>query len=160
MINTRKQSSALLALFSITHKASNAESIPMTWHHDARNYFELNFTVNKTSSGVMLQPNKAVSGSEISLSLTASNPHRLNSWPGESAPETSKRVLVTDKLLQDQGLIFVRTKLTHWPQGNVAIILKTIISENMLWIKIISTSCEIALWWMPSNTIDDRSSLL
>ena len=37
---------------------------------------------------------------------------------------------------------------------------KSIISENMLGIKFMRTSCEIALWWMPQNTFDGKSTLV
>ena len=34
--------------------------------------------------------------------------------------------------------------------------LYNVISEHMLRINFMSTSCEIALMWMPHNTIDDK----
>ena len=46
--------------------------------------------------------------------------------------------------------------LTHWPPGNVAVIFKCIIFKRM--VKFMSTSCEIALMWMPQNTFDNIST--
>ena len=37
---------------------------------------------------------------------------------------------------------------------------KSVISEHMLQIKFMSTSCEIAMMWMPRNTSDDMSTLV
>ena len=34
--------------------------------------------------------------------------------------------------------------------------LKCVIFEHMLWIKFVSTSCKLALRWMPLNTFDDK----
>ena len=46
--------------------------------------------------------------------------------------------------------------LTHWPLGNVAevLIFKLIIPNNKL-----DTHCEIALWWMLQNVINNKSTL-
>ena len=38
--------------------------------------------------------------------------------------------------------------------------LTCVISEHISWIKLMSTSCEIALRWMPQNTKDDKSILV
>ena len=63
--------------------------------------------------------------------------------------------------------------LTHWPLGDVAVILKSIISKHMLriksmphnhmvmaFIKFMGVSCEIRVRWMPQNTFDDQSTLV
>ena len=34
---------------------------------------------------------------------------------------------------------------------------KSVISEQILWIKFMSGACETALRWMPQNTFDDES---
>ena len=38
--------------------------------------------------------------------------------------------------------------------GDVVVILKSVISEHVLWIKFMSASYEIALRWKPLNTFD------
>ena len=50
-------------------------------------------------------------------------------------------------------------ELTHRPLEGVVVI-KSVISEHMLvmvWIKFVSTSCDIAIIWMPRNSFDDKS---
>ena len=37
---------------------------------------------------------------------------------------------------------------------------KSVISKHMLWIKFMSTCCEIVFRWMPQNTFDDKSALV
>ena len=37
---------------------------------------------------------------------------------------------------------------------------QSVISEHILWIKFMSSSCEIALRCMPQNTFDDKSTLV
>ena len=37
---------------------------------------------------------------------------------------------------------------------------KSVTSEHMLWIKLRSVSCDVALRWMPQNTFDDKSTLV
>ena len=49
--------------------------------------------------------------------------------------------------------------LTHWPLEDVVVIFKSVISEHMLWIKFMSSSCEVGLMWMPQYTPDDMSTL-
>ena len=48
--------------------------------------------------------------------------------------------------------------LTHWPLGDVAVILSVIL-QLIWWINILHNSCEVALRWMPVNTFDDKSTL-
>ena len=56
------------------------------------------------------------------------------------------------KQTQITGIIF-----GDWPLGRK---FKSVISEHMLQIKFMGTSCEIALRWMPQITFDDKSRLI
>ena len=47
-------------------------------------------------------------------------------------------------------------RITHWAVGNVVIISK-VWSLNMLQIKFMGISCEIALWWISQNIFDGKS---
>ena len=50
--------------------------------------------------------------------------------------------------------------LTHWPLRDVvALNFKSVISECMLRIKLMSTSCK-NIWWMPQETFDNKSKLV
>ena len=48
-------------------------------------------------------------------------------------------------------------QLTRWPLWRCGSNFKRLISEHMLWIKFMSTSCVITLMWIPQNTFDYQS---
>ena len=51
--------------------------------------------------------------------------------------------------------------LTHWPWGDVVVILMVCFWTHFMdLINILNTSCEITLKWMPQNTVDDNSTLV
>ena len=52
----------------------------------------------------------------------------------------------------------LKDNLTHWPQGDVAVIL-TAIFKFIVQSTNLSAHCEIALMWMPINFTDDKSTL-
>ena len=51
------------------------------------------------------------------------------------------------------------TELTHWPLRDVVVIFKIMISEHMSQIKLMSTSCEIAVRGMQHNTFDNLGNI-
>ena len=54
-----------------------------------------------------------------------------------------------------QSLVFMR-QLTYFPPEDVVVILKSMVSDHTLWIKLIST-CKIALKPMPQNDLDNST---
>ena len=50
--------------------------------------------------------------------------------------------------------------LTHWPLGNMAVILRSIILKLILWINILNASCKVVVMWMPLNSSDGKSTLV
>ena len=65
-----------------------------------------------------------------------------------------------DKKLTISAWWWIYASLTHWPLGNVAIILKTEFLNTCHRQSSWAYSCEIALIWIPQNTFDDRSILV
>ena len=53
-----------------------------------------------------------------------------------------------------------KTRLTHWPMGEVDITLKVYLSNSFFRFDILSNSNEMALWRMPHNPTDGKSTLV
>ena len=79
---------------------------------------------------------------------------------GASNMENIADIWYTDGCVVDSGISYTLVQeiqqWSHWPLGDVVVIL----NEHILVIYILSTSCEVALGWMPWVPNDEKSTLV
>ena len=103
-------------------------------------YFVVFFPINHTHSG-QYWPQGGMQKLLVKLWVNSLWPSDAI-WQNESA----------STLAQDFNM------LTYWPLWDVASF-KSVISEHVLQVSFMSTSCESAHRWMPHNTSDDKLTL-
>ena len=102
-------------------------------------------------NGLMQERRNSIANA-LELRLSRTNP---SIWS-----TTGRCHMIWRLILASTGRALITSKLTHWPLGDLNAILKNVIFNLVLLIRIFRSSYDNALRWMPQDLTDDQSTLV